>query len=76
MITPLPFGEGTGEGPLTYKGISVITPLRFGGGDGEGVSILSASSPWSVTSVGETPNDLSCVLSVSVETLHVLFLLL
>ena len=33
VITPLPFGEGTGEGPLTYRGISVITPLRFAGGD-------------------------------------------
>ena len=36
MITPLPFGEGKGEGPLTYRGISVITPLPFGEGTGEG----------------------------------------
>ena len=27
---------GTGEGPLTYRGISVITPLRFVGGEGGG----------------------------------------
>ena len=36
MITPLPFGEGKGEGPLTYRGISVITPLPLGEGKGEG----------------------------------------
>ena len=36
MITPLPFGKGTGEGPLTYRGISVITPLPLGEGKGEG----------------------------------------
>ena len=36
VITPLPFGEGTGEGPLPHMGISVITPLPFGGGDGGG----------------------------------------
>ena len=34
MITPLPFGEGRGEGPLPHMGISVITPLPFGGGVG------------------------------------------
>ena len=47
MITPLPFGEGKGEGPLTHRGISVITPLPFGGGVGGGASYLSdpASSP-------------------------------
>ena len=31
-----PSGEGTGEGPLTYRGISVITPLPLGEGTGEG----------------------------------------
>ena len=36
VITPLPFGEGKGEGPLTHRGISVITPLPFGEGTGEG----------------------------------------
>ena len=37
MITPLPFGEGRGEGPLPHMGISVITPLPFGGrGRGRG----------------------------------------
>ena len=36
VITPRPFGEGTGEGPLTYRGISVITPLPLGEGKGEG----------------------------------------
>ena len=39
VITPLPFGEGTGEGPLPHMGISVITPLPFGGGDGGGANI-------------------------------------
>ena len=46
----------------------MITPLRFVGGDGEGVSILYACSPCSVTSVGETPNVLLCVLTVTVES--------
>ena len=41
VITPLPFGEGKGEGPLTYRGISVITPLPFGGGEGGGANFLS-----------------------------------
>ena len=36
MITPLPLGEGKGEGPLTHIGISVITPLPSGEGKGEG----------------------------------------
>ena len=36
VITPLPFGEGKGEGPLPHRGISVITPLPFGEGTGEG----------------------------------------
>ncbi len=36
VITPLPFGEGTGEGPLPHMGISVITPLPLGEGSGEG----------------------------------------
>ena len=36
VITPLPSGEGTGEGPLPHRGISVITPLPFGEGTGEG----------------------------------------
>ena len=40
MITPLPFGEGKGEGPLTHRGISVITPLPFGGGAGGGAAIF------------------------------------
>ena len=40
VITPLPFGEGTGEGPLPHMGISVITPLPFGGGDGGGATIF------------------------------------
>ena len=38
VITPLPFGEGKGEGPLPHMGISVITSLPFGGGDGGGAS--------------------------------------
>ena len=36
VITPLPFGEGKGEGPLPHRGISVITPLPSGEGTGEG----------------------------------------
>ena len=40
VITPLPFGEGTGEGPLPHMGISVITPLPFGGGEGGGANCL------------------------------------
>ena len=40
VITPLPFGEGRGEGPLPHMGISVITPLPFGGGDGGGASCV------------------------------------
>ena len=39
MITPLPSGEGKGEGPLTNRGISVITPLsirRGAGGEASG----------------------------------------
>ena len=36
VITPLPSGEGKGEGPLTNRGISVITPLPSGEGKGEG----------------------------------------
>ena len=67
-ITPLAIRRGGGGEALSYRGISVITPLPFGGGDGVGASILSASSPWSVTSVGETPNDLLCVLTVTVES--------
>ena len=35
-LLPFPSGEGKGEGPLTYRGISVITPLPFGEGKGEG----------------------------------------
>jgi len=38
VITPLPSGEGKGEGPLPHRGISVITPLPFGGGEGGGAS--------------------------------------
>ena len=38
VITPLPSGEGSGEGPLPHRGISVITPLPSGGGDGGGAS--------------------------------------
>ena len=47
VITPRPFGEGTGEGPLTYRGISVITPLPLGEGKGErplthmGISVIT-----------------------------------
>ena len=40
VITPLPFGEGKGEGPLPHRGISVITPLPFGGGEGGGAIIF------------------------------------
>ena len=40
VITPLPFGEGKGEGPLTYRGISVITPLPFGGRARGGANFL------------------------------------
>ena len=36
VITPLPSGEGTGEGPLTYRGISVITPRPLEEETGEG----------------------------------------
>ena len=36
VITPLPSGEGKGEGPLPHRGISVITPLPLGEGKGEG----------------------------------------
>ena len=39
VITPLPSGEGKGEGPLTNRGISVITPLsirRGAGGEASG----------------------------------------
>ena len=36
MITPLPFGEGMGEGPLTYRGISVVMPLPLEEETGEG----------------------------------------
>jgi len=38
VITPLPFGEGKGEGPLPHMGISVITPLPFGGGEEGGAN--------------------------------------
>ena len=38
VITPLPSGEGSGEGPLPHMGISVITPLPFGGGVGGGAA--------------------------------------
>ena len=34
MITPLPSGEGKGEGPLPHRGISVITPLSIRRGAG------------------------------------------
>ena len=34
VITPLPSGEGKGEGPLTNRGISVITPLSIRRGAG------------------------------------------
>ena len=34
VITPLPSGEGKGEGPLTNRGISVITPLSIRRGVG------------------------------------------
>ena len=40
VITPLPSGEGSGEGPLPHMGISVITPLPFGGGVGGGAAIF------------------------------------
>ena len=40
VITPLPSGEGKGEGPLPHRGISVITPLPFGGGAGGGAAIF------------------------------------
>jgi len=33
-------GEGKGEGPPAYRGISVITPLPFGGGAGGGANFL------------------------------------
>ena len=42
VITPLPSGEGKGEGPLPHRGISVITPLPFGGGVGGGAIIFLA----------------------------------
>ena len=38
VITPLPSGEGKGEGPLTNRGISVITPLSIRRGAGGEVS--------------------------------------
>ena len=38
VITPLPSGEGKGEGPLPHMGISVITPLPLGEGKGEGLA--------------------------------------
>ena len=44
VITPLPSGEGKGEGPLPHMGISVITPLPFGGGVGGGATIFSFDS--------------------------------
>ena len=34
VITPLPSGEGKGEGPLTNRGISVITSLSIRRGAG------------------------------------------
>ena len=37
---PFPSGEGTGEGPLTYRDISVITLLPSGEGKGEGPVLL------------------------------------
>ena len=40
VITPLPSGEGKGEGPLPHRGISVITPLPSGGGVGGGAAIF------------------------------------
>ena len=40
VITPLPSGEGKGEGPLPHRGISVITPLPSGGGVGGGASCV------------------------------------
>ena len=55
VITPLPLGEGKGEGPLTHMGISVITPLPCGGGEGGGATELlktySRQSTQSVTAV-------------------------
>ena len=45
MITPLPFGEGRGEGPLPHMGISVITPLPSGGGVGGGAASFRSIVP-------------------------------
>ena len=46
VITPLPFGEGKGEGPLPHRGISVITPLPFGEGKGEGPAGEGGGASW------------------------------
>ena len=45
VITPLPSGEGKGEGPLPHRGISVITPLPFGGGVGGGAASFLSIVP-------------------------------
>ena len=45
VITPLPSGEGSGEGPLPHRGISVITPLPFGGGVGGGAASFRSIVP-------------------------------
>ena len=52
VITPLPSGEGPGEGPLPHRGISVITPLPCGGGEGgEATELLKTYSRQSTQSV-------------------------
>ena len=53
VITPLPSGEGKGEGPLPHRGISVITPLPLGGrgrGRGRFFSFDSSSEQGGATS--------------------------
>ena len=53
VITPLPSGEGSGEGPLPHRGISVITPLPSGGrgrGRGRFFSFDSSSAQGGPTS--------------------------
>jgi len=46
VITPFPFGEGKGEGPLPHRGISVITPLPSGEGKGEGPPGEGGGASW------------------------------
>ena len=55
VITPLPSGEGKGEGPLPHRGISVITPLPSGGGVGGGANwlLVCEVTPFGLLMIGD-----------------------